>query len=121
MSRAPRVASVSAGLSVRPGGGGGEPTELARLVLDAVDTIPAGFVLTYGDVAELVGRGGPRGVGSVLASWGHEVSWWRVVLASGRPNPANPDEGLARLRAEGCPTIGARVDLARARWPGNPD
>ncbi len=112
-----RVASVSAGLAVRPGAGG-TPTELARLVLDAVDRIPAGRVLTYGDVAEMVGRGGPRGVGSVLASWGREVPWWRVVLASGHPAPSDPAGALSQLRAEGCPTRGERVDLDRARWDG---
>ena len=33
------------------------PSELAEAVLDLVEQIPPGRVLTYGDVAELVGRG----------------------------------------------------------------
>jgi len=115
-----RVASVSAGLSTRPGGGG-EPTAFAREVLDAVDAIPAGRVMTYGNIAEYVGA--PRrhrAVGQVLSAHGREVSWWRVVLASGHPNPAAPVEGLRRLREEGCALRqgGERVDLAAARWDG---
>lgn len=112
-----RPASVSAGLAVRPTGT--PPTAFAIAVLDAVDAIPAGRVLTYGDVAELVGfPRRHRAVGQVLSTRGREVPWWRVILASGHPNPAAPTEGLARLAEEGCPLRGDRVDLALARWDG---
>ncbi len=111
-----RAASLSAGLAVRPGGG--PPTAYARAVLDAVDLVPAGQAATYGDVAEWMGRGSARGVGSVMSRHGAEVAWWRVVQASGRPAEPHVDEALGLLRAEGCPTVGDRVDLARARWRG---
>lgn len=91
-------------------------TPYARLVLDAVDAIPPGRVLTYGDVAELTGRGAPRAVGMVLARWGEEVPWHRIVLASGRPAPGHELEAARLLRHEGVPFAGERVDLARARW-----
>ncbi len=94
------------------------PTAYARSVLDAVDAIPAGKVLTYGDVAELIGRGSPRTVGTVLAHHGREVPWQRVVQASGRPAEPHLAEALRLLRAEGCPLVGDRVDLASARWAG---
>ena len=105
------------GLGVRPGGGG-SPTPYARAVLDVVDRIPPGRVLTYGDVAELLGRGSPRTVGTVLSNHGREVPWQRVVQASGRPAEPYLQEALALLAAEGCPVSGERVDLARARWDG---
>jgi alkylated DNA nucleotide flippase Atl1 len=89
-------------------------------VLDAVDTIPAGKVLTYGDVAELTGRGTGRTVGTVMSRYGSEVPWWRVVQASGRPAEPHVQEALERLRAEGCPISGELVDLDRARWDGLP-
>lgn len=108
---------MSVGFGVR-GGSSAAPTPYARLVLDAVDRIPAGKVLTYGDVAELVGRGSPRTVGTVLANHGHEVPWQRVVQASGRPAEPHLARALALLRAEGCPLVGERVDLARGRWSG---
>ena len=112
-----RPASVSVGLAVRAGGGA-RPTEYARAVLDVVDRIPAGTVLTYGDVAELVGRGSPRTVGTVLSHHGREVPWQRVVQASGRPAEPHLHEALRLLADEGCPLDGERVDLASARWDG---
>ena len=112
-----RPPTVSVGAGVRPGGGA-RPTEFARAVLDVVDRIPAGRVLTYGDVAELLGRGSPRTVGTVLSNHGREVPWQRVVQASGRPAEPHLQEALALLTAEGCPLRGERVDLAAARWDG---
>ena len=111
------VASASVGLSVRPGAGG-PPSAYARLVLDVVDQIPAGKVLSYGDVAELMGRGSARTVGAVMSGHGREVPWHRVVQASGRPAEPLLQEALALLVAEGCPVVGERVVLAGARWDG---
>ncbi|WP_326828381.1 MGMT family protein [Parafrankia elaeagni] len=78
--------------------------------------------MTYGDVAEYVGAGTARTVGTVLARFGDEddVPWHRVIRASGEPNPSAPAEALRRLRADGTP-LGRgcdRVDLGRARWDG---
>lgn len=87
-------------------------------VLDLVDTIPAGNVATYGDVARAIGLGSPRQVGQVLSRHGVEVPWWRVVMADGTPAPHHAAEQLARLRAEGVPADGRRVDLRAARWGG---
>ncbi len=97
-------------------------TPYARSVLDVVDRIPPGRVLTYGDVAELLDRRGARSVGMVLARYGAEVPWHRVVLASGAPAPGHETEALRRLRVERVPLVGdgSRVDLTRARWDGRP-
>ena len=91
-------------------------TPYAKAVLDAVEQVPAGCVVTYGDVAELTGQGSARTVGLVLSRWGGEVPWWRVVQASGRPYGGV--EALERLAEEGCALVGERVDLSRARWAG---
>jgi methylated-DNA-protein-cysteine methyltransferase-like protein len=113
--------SVSAGVGTRPVMGG-EPSAYAAEVLAVVAQIPAGKVLTYGDVAELIGRGSGRAVGAAMSRHGHEVAWHRVVLSSGYPNPAGPDRALRLLRADGTPlaTGGERVDLSAARWSGPP-
>jgi alkylated DNA nucleotide flippase Atl1 len=102
---------------VRPGAGGA-PTPYAAAVLDVVDRIPPGQVMTYGDVAELMDRGSPRTVGAVMSDHGREVPWHRVVQASGRPAEPYVEQALQRLRDEGCPLLGGRVDLDRARWAG---
>ncbi len=98
--------------------GGTTPTAYARLVLDVVDRIPPGRVLTYGDVAELMGRGTGRTVGTALSRHGQEVAWQRVVQASGRPAQPHLQQALRLLAAEGCPLEGDRVVLERARWDG---
>ncbi len=102
---------------------GGLPSPYAEEVLDLVDRVPAGRVVTYGDLAEVVGRGGPRSVGTVLARFGSGVPWWRVVRAGGLPPRGLEEEAVARWRAEGipmaggpAPTLAGRVDLERARW-----
>ncbi len=94
-------------------------------VLDVVDLIPPGRVMTYGDVAEFVGQGGPRQVGAVMSRWGGAVPWWRVVKADGSPPPGHEREALASYRAEGTPvrpsrgrSLDRRIDLRRARWDG---
>ncbi len=97
-----------------------EPPASAAVILAAVEAIPAGRVLSYGDLAEYTGVGAPRWVGQVLAHWGSGVPWHRVVMADGRPAPHHAAEQLARLAAEGVPLRpgSGRVDMARARWDG---
>jgi alkylated DNA nucleotide flippase Atl1 len=97
--------------------------DFAEAVLDIVDQIPSGMVLAYGDVAELLGAGGPRQVGSVMSRYGSSVTWWRVIRASGQAPQGLQDEALARWRAEGTALVagglaGRRVDMTRARWDG---
>jgi alkylated DNA nucleotide flippase Atl1 len=108
---------------VTQAGGFGPPSEFAEDVLEVVDQIPEGMVMTYGDIAELLGRGGPRGVGTVMARYGSDVPWWRVLRAGGGFPQGLEDEALAHYREEGTPLVrgqvdGRRVDLARARWTG---
>jgi len=107
-------------VGVRAGVGGGEPTAYARTVLDVVERIPPGRVMTYGDVAEYLGTGTGRTVGAVLRRYGSEVPWWRVVQASGRPAEPLVQAALARLSREGCAVHGERIALAAARWDGRP-
>jgi alkylated DNA nucleotide flippase Atl1 len=85
-------------------------------VLDLVEQIPPGRVMAYSDVAEAVGGGGPRHVGHALARFGSGVPWWRVLRADGSCAEVHADEQLGRLRDEGVPMVGRRVDLGRARW-----
>ena len=90
-------------------------------VLDVVDAIPAGSVMSYGDVAEALGEGGPRQVGRVLALWGGGVAWWRVVHADGSLLAGHERAALARYAAENTPLRQSaaggppRIDMPRAR------
>ena len=96
--------------------------EYSARVLDVVDAIPPGQVMSYGDIAEYLGAGGPRQVGRVLASYGGGVAWWRVIHADGTPAPGHDSVALRHYLAEGTPLRSARppvrVDMRRARWSG---
>jgi alkylated DNA nucleotide flippase Atl1 len=93
-------------------------TPFARAVLDAVDLIPPGRVMSYSDVAEFVAAGSGRAVGTVMATYGAEVGWHRVVRSDGSCAPGVRDRQVALLRADGVPMDGQRVDMSRARWDG---
>ena len=100
-----------------------ELPEKAEEVLDVVDQIPEGKVLTYGDVAELVGSRGARFVGNVMSRYGSDVPWWRVVRSGGWPPRGLEERARHHYREEGTPMVrgtleGLRVDLGRARWDG---
>jgi alkylated DNA nucleotide flippase Atl1 len=95
--------------------------DYASRVLDVVDSIAPGSVMSYGDIAAYVGEGGPRQVGRILATWGGGVPWWRVVHADGSLLAGHERAALARYTAENTPlrSTGAgglpRIDMRRAR------
>jgi alkylated DNA nucleotide flippase Atl1 len=99
-------------------------SEFAARVLDVVELIPPGQVMSYGDIAEYLGEGGPRQVGRVMALWGGAVAWWRVVHADGSLLASHERAALARYREEGTPLRSgadgrpAGIDMHRARWAG---
>ncbi|MET4620339.1 alkylated DNA nucleotide flippase Atl1 [Arthrobacter sp. 2762] len=102
--------------------------EYVTAVLAVVDLVPPGTAVSYGDVAELLGAGGPRQVGAVMSHYGSSVAWWRVLRASGDAPPGHEADALRHYVQESTPLHGAfeaflrtgegrwRVDLGTARW-----
>jgi methylated-DNA-protein-cysteine methyltransferase-like protein len=86
-------------------------TEFEQAVADVLAGLGEGDVVTYGEVAAEAGYpGAARAVGRFLAT--HEGQpWWRVVSATGRLKPHDPDEHARRLRAEGVRVRDGRVIL----------
>lgn len=95
------------------------PADFVSRVLEVVEAIPDGTAMTYGDVAAALGSRAARAVGQVMAYYGSEVPWWRVVRASGHPAIDHEARALEHYRAESTPLRWSgdtyRVDLARAR------
>ncbi len=90
--------------------------EYVEAVLSCAERVPEGRVTTYGAIADAVG-GGPRQVGSVMASHGGGVPWWRVVRADGSLPPDLADEARQQHREEATPLRPTRkVDLVAAFW-----
>ena len=98
------------------------PSELlVERILLIAERVPAGRVVSYGDVARLA-ETGPRQVGLVLSRFGAEICWWRIVNHAGRlPEPLIErarehwtDEGTPiSARGDGVVMTRARADLER--------
>ena len=85
--------------------------------------IPAGRVVTYGQLAKLIGRPhGARWVGRRLGRLpaGSALPWHRVLNARGRsslpPNAGGSNRQLRLLQREGVLVVDGRVSLVRYRW-----
>ena len=88
-----------------------------------VAAVPAGHVVSYGQVAELAGiPRGARQVGRALGSapQSMKLPWHRVVASTGRLALAAGSAGYrkqrARLLSEGVVVRDGRVDMTRFRW-----
>ena len=94
--------------------------EYAEAVLDVVERIPAGRVMSYGAIAEYLmprfGRGSARRVGTIMALHGGAVPWHRVVNAAGRTPPGHEVAARRLLTAEGVTFRGAHVDMVAHAW-----
>ncbi|WP_309105952.1 MGMT family protein [Arthrobacter sp.] len=103
-------------------------TEYVEAVIALVELVPAGSVLAYGDVSELLDSGGPRQVGAVMGQYGNPVPWWRVLRASGEAPSGLEGKALRHYLEERTPLRGDveeyvktgegrwRVDIRAARW-----
>lgn len=93
-------------------------------VYTTVRRIPHGRVVSYGDVAAMLGKPrAARGVGWALNTLDDEsdVPWWRVINRRGEISIRHPDFSVrvqrALLEDEGVLFDDAgRVDLARFGW-----
>ena len=108
----------------------GQPPRFHRLVYRVVRKVPRGKVVTYGQVAAILGHPrAARAVGQALrmlpASLHRVVPWHRVINAAGRLSQrgdvVRPDIQRERLQAEGIRfSRGGGLDLKRLRWAGPP-
>ena len=87
--------------------------DLVEAVLSLCDEIPAGHVVSYGDIAAIAGCG-PRQVGKIMSSHGTFTCWWRVVRADG--SSAVAEQAVAYWDGEGITHRHSRVDMKRCRY-----
>ncbi|WP_226646080.1 MGMT family protein [Microbulbifer variabilis] len=93
---------------------------LAR-ICRVLASIPSGYVVTYGDLAEMAGF--PRAArlaGQQLRKLPKDTNlpWHRVINAQGRISLPEPGASRQRerLQKEGVSFLKGRVDMARYRW-----
>ncbi len=95
-------------------------------VYEVVRSVPRGRVVTYGQIARLLGQPrGARAVGWALRALhgprSRRVPWHRVLGHGGRLSMGVSPSGLEqrrRLAAEGVRLVGQRVDFARHAFIG---
>lgn len=85
--------------------------------------VPRGRVVTYGQLARLIGRpNGARWVGRQLGRLpaGSRLPWQRVVNARGESSlpldPGGSNRQLRQLQREGVPVVAGRIALRRYQW-----
>ncbi len=84
------------------------PAEFRARVIEVINRLHAGEVVSYGDVAAEAGYpGAARAVGTILAS-SEGLPWWRVVMADGRLAPGKELHQARLLRREGVVVASAR-------------
>ncbi len=101
--------------------------KFARAVYALVREVPRGTVVTYGQVAAILGHPrAARAVGTALSNLPRPLSrivpWQRVINAGGRisirGDVQRPDLQRELLELEGIVFRGDQVDLRRFRWAG---
>jgi methylated-DNA-protein-cysteine methyltransferase related protein len=101
--------------------------KFARAVYALVREVPRGKVVTYGQVAAILGHPrAARAVGTALSNltrpMARVVPWQRVINAAGRisirGDIMRPDLQRQLLELEGVVFRGDHVDLKRFRWAG---
>jgi len=97
-------------------------TEFDERVWALVRRIPRGRVMTYGQIADVLGfPGRARAVGFAMRHSPPSVPWHRVVSSRGVISPRPDQEGMreqrCRLEAEGVRFDGeGRLDLRSIVW-----
>lgn len=94
---------------------------LRKRVHALVRRVPAGRVVTYGQVAALVGAPrAARAVGQAMRVCPSGVPWHRVVNGRGTISPRGDGSGALSqrllLEGEGVRFVRGRIDLRRYRW-----
>lgn len=91
-------------------------------VLNFLTTIPRGKVVTYGQIAEAIGRpGAARAVGNALHKNpdGNKYPCYKVVNSKGKLSGRFAFGGIMvqqeRLEAEGIEVVNGRVDLGKCQ------
>ncbi|MFJ7726083.1 MGMT family protein [Neobacillus sp. NPDC097160] len=103
-------------------------TPFTVTVVEIIQNIPEGKVMTYGQIAGLAGS--PRAARQVVRilhsmSRKHRLPWWRVINAKGQialQEDESYNEQWMSLEAEGVQVgLNGVIDLGRFQWRPEPN
>jgi methylated-DNA-protein-cysteine methyltransferase related protein len=93
--------------------------EFTMRVVNIIQAIPPGYVMSYGQVAAAAGN--PRGARQVVRilhsmSEKYELPWHRIINAKGEISFSGKDQ-RGMLEAEGVEFgLNGKIDLSKHRW-----
>ncbi|MGH3653920.1 MGMT family protein [Glutamicibacter sp.] len=93
-----------------------KPLDYSGAVHRLAALVPAGAVLSYKDVAELLGSGGARQAGKAMASAPDGTPWWRIIRSNGSMADALAETAERHWIAEELAAPGRHVNMNRYRW-----
>ncbi len=86
--------------------------EFEDAVIDVISSIPAGQVMSYGEVADEAGfPRAARAVGTLLRTTTQTCPWWRVVGWDRRLRSPDIDRQATLLRTDGVAVIEGKAIL----------
>jgi len=87
-----------------------QATPFEQSLMLAVANLDEGEIVSYGDIAQRAGRpDAPRAAGALLSKAIASLPWWRVVYASGKLAPCDPETQQEKLESEGVEIKNGRV------------
>ena len=99
-------------------------TSFFDMVYEVVARIPSGRVISYGQIARMLGNPrAARTVGWALSVCPDDLPWQRVIMADGSITGGEFAQlRRAMLIEEGVPfLLDGRVDMEACEWDGHPD
>lgn len=93
-----------------------KPLDYSEAVHRLAAMVPAGAVISYKDVAELLGSGGARQAGKAMASAPAGTPWWRIIRSNGSLTEALAEAAEQHWISEGLAVPGRHVNMAKNRW-----
>ena len=88
----------------------------AHAVHALANLVPEGSVLSYGDIAELLGSGGARQVGKAMQTSPPGTPWWRIVRADGSMTSALEPIAVGHWVEEQLTYVGQKIPMKTKRW-----
>ena len=95
--------------------------KFSQRVYEIVERIPYGKVVSYGQIAQMIGApGSARQVGWALRHCPDELPWQRVIRNDGTvAGGACAEDRREMLLDEGVPVLpDGRIDIEACRWDG---
>jgi methylated-DNA-protein-cysteine methyltransferase-like protein len=86
-------------------------TQFEDAVVDVINRLEPGDVVTYGEVAAEAGfPGAARAVGSLLRTSGGDLPWWRVVGSGGHLRTPDRVRQAQHLADDGVLVVNNRIN-----------